>query len=223
LILLKYNLHKKYNFEQKIFIMKNETPIFLKLEWNPKENISINELAFCLPYILKNTYLTDFSLFKENQNYFRHFDIIEHYKPILVSENYSIDPRVEDDFVFDEGTLYEWNPLDDITVFEMAQAIPLISCGCRDTFEPSDIDRHFKIKHLPLKTVRLNLTPRYQYGFREPHTFFHFNPKKDITLDEFIACLSFDTGHRPTREVDFANPLLRHYDTSGYPASSYAK
>jgi hypothetical protein len=200
--------------------MKNETPIFLELKWNPKDNISVNELAFCLPYIFNNPYLTDFYLFKGNQNYFRHFDIIEHYEPILVSENYSIDPRVEDDFVFDEGTLYEWNPLDDITVYEIAQAISLISCGHRHTFEPSEIDRHFNIKHLPLKTEKLKLSPKSQYGFREPHTFFDFNPKRDITLNELLHSFRYLTKVIwPTKNVDLTAAFLRHFDTWEHKAN----
>ena len=44
------------------------------MRWQPKEDITAYELAKCLPYLLRNSYVMPFEI-DTNENHFRHFVI----------------------------------------------------------------------------------------------------------------------------------------------------
>ena len=46
----------------------------LEMRWQPKEDITAYELAKCLPYLLRNSYVMPFEI-DTNENHFRHFVI----------------------------------------------------------------------------------------------------------------------------------------------------
>jgi hypothetical protein len=48
----------------------------LEMRWQPKEDITAYELAKCLPFLLR--YSTMPYEINKTENYFRHFDIIDH-------------------------------------------------------------------------------------------------------------------------------------------------
>lgn len=202
--------------------MKNKTLIFAELEWNPKSDISLDELAFCLPYIFNNPYIADFSFIAENQKSFRHFDRENHYEPIVMSENHSIDARIDksENRMFEEGTYYNWKPLSDITAFELALAIPYIRKPHRFSYEESITDRHFEIEHLPLKRSRIKLSAKGTMCFDKPHIILKWAPQSDISLEELLKSLTFiNDSIRLTQEIDLQQPVFRHFEIEHHEAT----
>lgn len=203
--------------------MKN-SPIFKELTWNPKSGLSLTELAFCLPYIFNELFVTDLDFFDKNETFFRHFDIKDHYEPIKgwnITNSY--DPREKEESYYDEGYFYKWKPKSDASVYELALAIPLI-CQPHAFSQKEDPQnsflRHFEITYLPIKDQRLSLTPIEGYGFEESHTFFYWKPKSDITLDELVASIPFiNSGPKPTKEVDIKAPFLKHFELREHEAN----
>ena len=49
----------------------------LEMKWQPKEDITIYELAKCLPYLLRCNSIMPYEIDK-TEIHFRHFDIIDH-------------------------------------------------------------------------------------------------------------------------------------------------
>lgn len=206
--------------------MKNKTPIFVELKWNPKSDISLIELAFCLSYIFNNPYIADFSFIEDNQKSFRHFDKENHYEPIVISENHSIDPRKDksENRMFDEGTYYNWKPFSDITAFELALAIPYIRKPHRFSYEESIVDRHFEIEHLPLKRSGIRVSAKGTMCFDKPHVSLKWAPQSDISLVELLKSLTFIKDRiRPTQEIDHHQPVFRHFEIEHHEATKFLK
>lgn len=206
--------------------MKNKTPIFAELKWNPKSDISLNELAFCLPYIFNNPYIADFSFIEDNQKSLRHFDKENHYEPIVISENYSIDPRKDksENRMFEEGTYYNWKPLSDITAFELALAITYIREPHSFYYEESIVDRNFEIEHLPLKRSRIKISEKGTMCFDKPHVILNWAPQSDISLEELLISFTFiKDSIKPTQEIDLQQPVFRHFEIEHHEATKVYK